>query len=193
MDPIDAHDANQSTPLIAGAESSSSKRRQSFHDRWMNAKHHHTAPRNRLLALQGDLPEIPIESQNQSPFDFSHLDNGWISGARSCRPDPDHIVSVEAQRLYRRPRKILVRQKQHLGWNRIRPELVRQVTCVRQARKNIFLRQPRILIEDRGFRLSCGEQFQDELDRKSGSSNDRLSRENIWIDVDSFRPRHDLS
>jgi hypothetical protein len=72
-------------------------------------------------------------------------------------------------------------------------ELMREGTGICETRENIFLRQPRVLIENVRFRLASRQQFQDELDSQPCPPNDGLPRQNFGIDGDALSPRHALS
>src|ERR1035441_1679404 len=76
--------------------------------------------------------------------------------------------------------------------NRVRLVLVSKVAGVRQAREDVITRQPRIVREDGGFRLTGGEQLQNELHRQPGPADDRLTRQDLGLDHDALGPGHAL-
>ena len=49
--------------------------------------------------------------------------------------------------------------------NRVRLILASEIAGVGQAREDVIVRQPRIVRKNIGFRLTGGEQFQNEVNR----------------------------
>jgi len=58
---------------------------------------------------------------------------------------------------------------------------------ISQARQNILASQARIVFHPVRFRLTCGEQFEDKLDRKTCAANDRFPSHDLGVDDDQIR------
>lgn len=95
--------------------------------------------------LNGNLPEVLIQRQHDTPLGFGKVQKDNILPSRAIGPGPKDIVAVGAKRLDNRPRKVLVSEDAHLRWNRIGLVFVRQVAGIGQASENVVSRQPGIV------------------------------------------------
>ena len=152
----------------------------------MDSKKDDTSLLERLPALQGDLPEVRIKSQNQPALRLGVIKKRGVLPAGKVSPGPHHIMAVTAQDFKDWPRKILVGQESHLGVDRVGLVLMCQVAGIGQARKNVVPSQARVVGLDLLLGLPGGELFQDELHSQTCSADDRLASEDGRINDDSF-------
>jgi hypothetical protein len=86
--------------------------------------------------------------------------------------------------------KILIREKSHLCGEGIGTEFVREVTGVGETGEEIFARQTRVAGEQVALGLSCGEKFEDQLDREPRPAHHRFADQHVRIDFDTIPPIH---
>ena len=108
----------------------------------MHPKQNYTATFETTRSLQGELPEIFVERQDQSAIRFSAIKQRPVFYARAVYARPKNVVALFPENLDGRERKVLVRQKSHSGRNWEGFVLVRKITCVGQAREYILLVRP---------------------------------------------------
>ena len=113
----------------------------------MHANQNHAGSLQRLATLQSDLPEILVQRQDQPALGFREFQKGGIFKARIVSSRPKHIVTISAHGLDGRKRDVLVGQDEHLCWDGVCLILVRQVAGIREASQNVFVRDPRIVVE----------------------------------------------
>ncbi len=81
----------------------------------MNSKPDYAGLFERNPALNGNLPEVLIQSQQNPGFRFGELKKFSILPSSAMRPGPTHVVAIGAQRLYGRLRKIFIGKESHLS------------------------------------------------------------------------------
>src|SRR5712691_5145124 len=101
--------------MLPGVENRANKRLYTCGSRRMDSKKDDTSLLERLPALQGDLPEVRVKSQNQPALRLGVIKKRGVLPAGKVSPGPHHIMAVTAQG----PRKILLGQESHLGVDRV--------------------------------------------------------------------------
>src|SRR5579859_12798 len=124
------------------------QRLQVFRNGRMHPKQNYPATFETTRPLQGELPEIFVECQDQSAICFSAIEQGAVFYAGAVCTRPKNVVTLSPEYLDGRERKVLVRQKSHSGRNWEGFVLVRKITCIGQAREYILPRQTRVVGDD---------------------------------------------
>ena len=161
--------------------------------RGMDSKQDDTRLRESNTALDGNLPEVFIQRQQDARRRFGEVQQGGVLPAGAIGSSPQHVVAGGSQQFDNRPRKVLVGEEAHLSGNRIGLVFVGQVTGVGQAGENVVSRQPGIVRQELVFGLTGGEEFENELDGQTRPANHWFAGQDLRIDDDAFRKRHNHS
>lgn len=157
----------------------------------MNSKPDDAGLFERRPALNGNLPEVLIQSQQNSGFRFGELKKFGVLPSSAMGPSPIHVVAVSPKHLDGRLWEIFIGKDSHLsrrksGRNWIGLVFVSQVAGVRKAGENVVARQPRIVGQQILFGLSGGKQFENELDRKASAADHGFAGQDLRIDDDTL-------
>ena len=68
---------------------------------------------------------------------------------------------------------------------------MREVACVGEAREDVLSGEARIVSQDLTLGLASGQQFEDEFNGYTSPADYRLTSQDLGIDEDAFRPRHE--
>lgn len=110
----------------------------------MNAEQNDSGLFQRGSALNGDLPEVLIERQQDARFGFRQIQQDGVFCSREMRAGPQDIVPLGSKRLNDWLRKVLVCKDAHLRGNWERLIFVGQIAGVRQTSENVLSRQARV-------------------------------------------------
>jgi len=159
----------------------------------MDSEQNYPGSFQRTPALNGDLPEVLIERQHEACFGFRQIQQGDVACSGEIRAGPQNVVAIRSKLLYDRLRKVLVDEDAHLRWNRERLVFVGEIARVRQTCEDVLSRQARVVGEDAALRLAGCQEFQYELDGETRPSDHRLASQDLGIDDDALRRRHNHS
>ena len=105
--------------------------------------------------------------------------------AQSDPVSSQHLISVGAEEAHL-PWK-------WVGWNRIGLVFVGQVAGLGQAGENVVSRQAGIVCQQLAFGLTGSEEFENELNGQACLADHWFAGQDLGIDHDAFRKRHNHS
>jgi len=175
---------------MLGAKSRINKRFQVLGNRREQPKQNHSTTFEGDRPLKGNLPEVLVESQYDPAIRFGALERAIFETWTIC-PRPKNVMILFTQTLDDWPREVFIRQNSHSGGDRVGLVLVREVACVGEARKDVLSGKARIVGQDLTLGLAGGQQLKDEFDGYTSPADYRLASQDLGIDDDAFRPRHE--
>src|ERR1035437_9546694 len=191
LNPVGGHDADVSGPCSVRRDKNTNWRSEILGSRRMDPNQDDAGSFERNSALYSNLPEVLIQRQHDARFGFGEVQEDSILPPAAIGPSPKYIAAVGAKRIDNRLRKVLVGQETHLRGNRKGLVFVGQVAGVRKAGEDILPRQTGIVSHEFFLGLAGSEEFENELDGQTRTSDHRFTVQELRIHDDAFRQRHD--
>lgn len=135
-------------------------------------------------ALESDLPEVLVESQQDSRFGLGEFQKSCVWPTDTVCSRPDDIVPAVAKD---------VDKQTHLCGDWIGAVFVSQIAGIGQAGQNVLSGETWIVLQKIAFGFTGCQQFEDELHGETSPADHGLAREDLRIYDNSLGKCHDYS
>lgn len=186
LNSFDRDDADVAGPRGVRSGKRMHERRESLGGRGMNSEQNDPGSFQGAPTLNGDLPEVLVERQDDARFGLRPIQQRDVACSGKIHAGPQNVVAIGPKRIYDRLRKVLIGEEAHLRWKRERLVFAGEIAGVRQAGEDVLSRQARVVGEDVALRLAGRQEFEDELDGKTRPADYRLACQDPGIDDDAL-------
>jgi hypothetical protein len=109
LNPFGAHDADVPGPRPVRLNECTHERHKILRRGGVHSEQNDAGLFNRLPALNGNLPEVLIQSHHDTSLGFGSVQEGQVFPSSAIAASPEDVVAIGSKRFDQRPRKVLVR------------------------------------------------------------------------------------